>query len=55
LQRAEFVKQQLIENGISPSRLSAVGRGGTNPIVSARDVTNRWKNRRVEFILDKKQ
>lgn len=53
LQRAEFVKQNLIKNGVSASRLTTVGRGGRQPVVSRSDRENWWKNRRVEFILQK--
>jgi outer membrane protein OmpA-like peptidoglycan-associated protein/flagellar hook assembly protein FlgD len=49
--RAETVKEALIELGINPARLSTVGLGGRQPIVPHSDLENRWKNRRVEFIL----
>ena len=51
--RAEFVRQKLIEYGVDGSRLSAVGRGGRQPVVARSDKDNWWKNRRVEFILNK--
>ncbi len=51
--RAEYVKQVLISYGISESRLSTVGMGGRVPIAALSDRDNWWKNRRVEFILDK--
>ena len=38
----------LVKNG-----LSTVGMGGRKPVVSRADKPNWWKNRRVEFILDK--
>ncbi len=53
LARAESVQNALIEEGLSPRRLSILGRGGTEPIVPHTDLDNRWKNRRVEFILIK--
>ena len=53
LERAEFVKQTLIKNGVSASRLSTVGQGGRIPVVKRADRENWWKNRRVEFILEK--
>lgn len=52
-ERAAAVKQILIKNGVESSRLTTVGRGGTQPIVSRSDKDNWWKNRRVEFILNK--
>ena len=52
-ERAEFVKQKLVEFGVSESRLSTTGAGGRKPIVPREDTENWWKNRRVEFILNK--
>ena len=51
--RAERVLEALVERGISRNRLTAKGVGGSKPIVDFRDEENRWKNRRVEFILRK--
>ena len=52
--RAEFILNWLNEKGgISKSRLKAVGNGSKSPLVNMRDVDNRWKNRRVEFVLVK--
>lgn len=51
LARAESVKDALVERGISGSRITTVGQGGTEPLVPHTDLENRWKNRRVEFIL----
>lgn len=53
-ERALTVLNDLVKRGISPSRMTAVGEGGKNPIVPNSDLENRWKNRRVEFILRKK-
>lgn len=52
-QRAKFVMNWLVRDGISSSRLSAQGNGSKYPLAKARDAENRWKNRRVEFILIK--
>ena len=49
--RAEAVRQKLVEFGVDPGRLSVVGRGSSEPVVPFTDAENRWKNRRVEFIL----
>ncbi|MCX7775500.1 MAG: OmpA family protein [Spirochaetaceae bacterium] len=51
LARAEKIKSMLIEAGIEASRLSAVGLGSSRPVVDFKDAANRWKNRRVEFVL----
>ncbi|MDR0598794.1 MAG: OmpA family protein [Treponema sp.] len=52
--RAEFVRDYLIRLGVNESRLRAVGVGGGRPV--SRDRKNRdnwWKNRRVEFVLER--
>jgi len=51
--RAETVKAALVDFGISPDRLTTKGLGGREPLVPHKDEENRWKNRRVEFILVK--
>jgi len=51
LSRAQAVKDAMVELGISERRISVLGRGGTEPLVPHDDLDNRWKNRRVEFIL----
>lgn len=50
-QRAEVIRQALIERGIAASRMTTEGFGGTQPVVPHGDLENRWKNRRVEFLL----
>ncbi len=52
-ERADFVRNYLRKNGVDGSRLKSVGRGGRAPVVSRSDKDNWWKNRRVEFILEK--
>lgn len=51
--RAEFVKDYLTKSGVNASRLSTEGKGGTELVVDFHDKENNWKNRRVEFILEK--
>jgi outer membrane protein OmpA-like peptidoglycan-associated protein len=51
--RAEAVRTYLISLGVASSRLTAAGMGSARPVVDPRDAENRWKNRRVEFILQK--
>lgn len=58
LARAQTIVNELVKVGIEPSRLSAVGRGGKFPIVDPKKDAElwkreNWKNRRVEFILEK--
>ncbi|OQY34247.1 MAG: hypothetical protein B6241_05520 [Spirochaetaceae bacterium 4572_59] len=53
LKRAATVRAALSHQGIQDSRMDVIGRGGTMPIVPHSDLENRWKNRRVEFILIK--
>jgi outer membrane protein OmpA-like peptidoglycan-associated protein len=49
--RALEVRRVLIDEGIPWKRLDVAGQGGSSPIVPFGDEQNRWKNRRVEFIL----
>lgn len=51
--RAEFVKAYLKKRGVSLNRMTTEGKGGTQLIVDFHDKDNNWKNRRVEFILQK--
>jgi outer membrane protein OmpA-like peptidoglycan-associated protein len=50
-ERAEFVKNYLIANGIDGARLVAIGYGETRPKVPNDTVVGRAQNRRVEFRL----
>ena len=52
-ERAQYVKSLLTKYGISGSRLSVDGKGGTEPVADTKDKNVNWKNRRVEFILEK--
>lgn len=54
LARAEAVRKLLVEYGVDAKRLSVRGLGSSEPVVDFKDAENRWKNRRVEFILIKK-
>ena len=51
--RAEAIRDALIRRGIRAERLTTQGIGGYRPVVPHSDLDNRWKNRRVEFILIK--
>jgi flagellar hook assembly protein FlgD/outer membrane protein OmpA-like peptidoglycan-associated protein len=50
-QRADAIRQALIAQGIEAARITTVGVGAADPIVQFSDLDNRWKNRRVEFVL----
>ena len=52
-ERAEYVKELLVKLGISKSRLNAAGKGGTEPVADTKNKSGNWKNRRVEFVLEK--
>lgn len=49
--RAQAIVDKMVELGIDPSRLTAVGKGQTEPIADNSTEEGRAKNRRVEFIL----
>ncbi|MBO7597234.1 MAG: OmpA family protein [Bacteroidales bacterium] len=51
--RAESVKQELVNRGVSPSKISTESRGDTEPIAPNTTDQNRQKNRRVEIKLVK--
>jgi outer membrane protein OmpA-like peptidoglycan-associated protein/flagellar hook assembly protein FlgD len=50
-ERAEAIRDALVERGIDEDRLATKGFGGSEPVVPHDDMENRWKNRRVEFVL----
>ncbi len=49
--RAEKVKSMLVENGVDASRLSASGKGESQPIASNKTKSGRAENRRIEVEL----
>ncbi len=48
--RAEAVRAYLIEKGVAADRLTAAGRGSSNPIASNKTAAGRAQNRRVELV-----
>jgi len=52
--RAEAIRQALVQRGIPQSRMTIFGHGGVRPVVPHTDELNRWMNRRVEFILERR-
>ena len=53
--RAAAILEMLAERGLERSMLSAEGKGGANPLAQWEDRKNWWKNRRVEFIVTRKE
>ncbi|MBC7743985.1 MAG: OmpA family protein [Flavobacterium sp.] len=54
-ERALAVKRYLLKNAISEQRMSCVGAGGKDPIVTTNDPDEGKRNMRVEVVLMKKQ
>ena len=52
--RARFVREALAILGVELTTMRAVGIGGARPEVPFSDHRNTWKNRRVEFWLDRR-
>ena len=52
-ERAETIKKMLVELGVPADTITAIGKGGANPIAAWEDRPNWWKNRRVEFVIKK--
>lgn len=49
--RAEAVLKYLVDKGIDPSRMKAIGHGETRPLASNDNPAGREQNRRVEFVV----
>lgn len=48
-ERADAVKQWLVENGVAPERLKTRGAGSSEPRAEEKNEAGREKNRRIEF------
>ena len=51
--RAMTIVDYLVKLGVDRNRLSSKGVGGQQPVIAWTDSDNWWKNRRVEFLLQK--
>jgi outer membrane protein OmpA-like peptidoglycan-associated protein len=51
LERAEAVKDYLVERGISGRRLKVAGMGGSRPVADNDSNEGKARNRRVEFVI----
>ncbi len=54
-ERADAVRAYLVERGVAPDRIKAVGRGETEPIVANASPEGRAGNRRIEIVVEKRQ
>lgn len=52
--RASAILNLLSEAGVDKKRMTALGWGVSKPVADFTDSDNSWRNRRVEFFLDKK-
>ncbi len=50
-QRADAVRNHLVEVGIPPGVISTRGLGGTSPLVAGTDLVSRQRNRRIELAI----
>ena len=53
LKRAEFIKKQLISDGVSEKQIEIDSKSDTEPIASNQTKTGRSQNRRVEILIKK--
>lgn len=51
LQRAQAVRQLVIDRGFDPNRVEAVGRGEREPVVQTADEVEEPKNRRAQIVV----
>lgn len=51
--RAQAIKDALLERGLKAESMNVMGLGANRPLIPFSDLQNRWKNRRVVFILEK--
>lgn len=53
--RATAVLRYMVDRGVNPRRMTATGYADTDPIAPNTSLENMAKNRRVEFVLEKKE
>lgn len=53
IDRAAFVRRELARLGVSANRMTTVGLGGRKPVADPSRRDDWWRDRRVEFILNK--
>jgi outer membrane protein OmpA-like peptidoglycan-associated protein len=51
LARATAVRDFLVERGVEATKISAVGRGSSAPLLDNKSSENRANNRRVEIVI----
>lgn len=54
IDRAAFVKRELSRLGVRAGRMTTIGLGGRKPVADPAKREDWWKDRRVEFILNKR-
>jgi outer membrane protein OmpA-like peptidoglycan-associated protein len=52
LQRAQAVKEWLVDNNINSARIKVAGKGESEPIATNDTAEGRQKNRRIEFLVE---
>lgn len=53
LERVKTVRDYLVDQGIRSERIEVIGYGGEKPLYTSDDLSEREKNRRVEFVIIK--
>jgi outer membrane protein OmpA-like peptidoglycan-associated protein len=51
--RAAAIRQAMIDRGFDPAMITSEGVGASDQLVPDRNLTDRWRNRRVAFFLEK--
>jgi len=51
--RADAIRQAMFDRGLDPAMITAEGVGGSDQLVPDSNLSDRWRNRRVAFFLEK--